>query len=283
MSDNAVVLAIAAAYAALYLAGVHRVGDAGRGWPARRTAAFLMGLAIGAVVLASPLADAAEQRLSAHMWQHLALTFAVAPLLVAGAPVALALRATTRGAPATHRALLGVVRSRAARVVTHPVVTWTAFTATMALTHLTGWYDAALRNGVVHGLEHAAYLVTAMLFWAPVVGANPLRGLRSWTGRTMYLMLAMAPMSAVAVLLIYTQHVRYPTYAVRARAAGVTALVDQQTAGDVMWVVGSLAMVVAIVAIGGEALVREERRQQAIDRLDDAARDLGPRPPQVTA
>jgi putative membrane protein len=273
MSD-ALVLAIAAAYAGLYLAAAGRVRAAGRSWPAHRTAAFVAGLAVAAIVLASPLADRAGARLSAHMWQHLALTFLAAPLLVGGAPVALALRATSmsRG---PHRALLGLVRSRAARALTHPVVTWTAFTGTMAATHLSGWYDAALRDGVVHGLEHAAYLFTAMLFWAPVAGANPLRGVRSWIGRTIYLILAMVPMSTVAVLLVYAQHVRYPAYAARAHAAGVSALVDQQTAGDVMWVVGSLAMVAATVAVGGEALVREERRQRAIDALEDAATTRG--------
>lgn len=266
--NDALVLAIAAGYGAAYLAAVARLRATGRPWRAPRTWAFLAGLAIAGAALASPLGDRADERLAPHMWQHLALTLAAAPLLVAGAPVALAVRAS---AGATHRALVSLVRSRAARVVTHPVVTWLAFTGTMAVTHLTGWYDAALRHAMVHAAEHAAFLFSAMLFWAPVVGANPLRGLRSWIGRTVYLILAMVPMSTVAVLLVYAQHVRYPTYASRAAAAGVAPLTDQQIGGDIMWVAGSLAMVAATVIVGGEALIREERRQRAIEALEDAA------------
>ncbi|HEU4976974.1 MAG TPA: cytochrome c oxidase assembly protein [Baekduia sp.] len=268
MSD-VLVLAIAAAYAAAYLAGVRAVPARGhRPWPALRTASFLTGLAVAALALASPLAERADERLAAHMWQHLALTLLAAPLLVGGAPVALALQAT---AGTVHRSLVTLVRSRWVRVVTHPLVTWTAFAATMAVTHLTGWYDAALRDGPLHGLEHAAYLLSALLFWAPVVGANPLRQIRSWIGRTIYLVLAMVPMSTVAVMLVYAQHVRYPSYAAAARADGTSALLDQQAGGDIMWVAGSLAMVAATVGIGWQALVREERRQRALDAIEDAA------------
>jgi putative copper resistance protein D len=254
-------LAVATLYAVLYAAGVRRVRQAGRPWPAVRTGAFVAGLVIAVAVLASPLADRADQTLTAHMWQHLALTLVVAPLLVGGAPVALAL----------HRALLGVVRSRAIRVVTHPLATWTAFTGTVAVTHLTAWYDAALRDSLLHGLEHAAYLGSAMLFWAPVIGANPLRALRSWIGRTIYLIVAMVPMSTVSVLLVYAQDPRYPTYAHRA-GSSAAALVDQQNGGDIMWVIGSMVMVGATVAVGFDALLREERRQRAVDALEDASR-----------
>lgn len=266
MNDVALVL-VAALYGALYAAGVRALRRRGRPWPAHRSAAFAAGLLTCVVALASPVAARADELLSAHMWQHLALTLLAAPLLVAGAPVSLALRAL-RGP--SHHALASLVTSRAARALTHPVTTWTAFAAVMAATHLTGWYDAALRDGAVHGLEHAAYLASALLFWAPVVGTNPLRGLRSWIARTIYLVVAMPAMSTVAVLLAYTDHVRYPTYAAQAARLGVSPLADQQTAGVTMWIAGSLWMVAAVVAIGGQALVREERRQRARDALEDA-------------
>jgi cytochrome c oxidase assembly factor CtaG len=243
---------------------VRGLAHRGRPWPAARTVAFLAGLVVVAGALASPLAAPADRSLTAHMWQHLLLTLVAAPLLVGGAPVSLLLRATRGDA---HRAVRGLVRSRPARVVTHPLVTWSAFAVVNAATHLTGWYDVALRDSLLHGLEHVAFLGSALLFWAPVVGSGPLRAVRSWIGRTIYLLTAMVPMSTIAVMLVDEQRVRYPTYAARA----ARPLADQHAGGEIMWVLGSVWMVGAAVVIGAQALIREERRQRAIDALEDAA------------
>ena len=78
----------------------------------------------------------------------------------------------------------------------------------------------------------------------------------------------MPPMSAVAVVLLYAETPRYPSYVEAARAHGFSALLDQQDGAAIMWVAGSMAMVAASVAIGWQALVREERRQRAIDALE---------------
>jgi cytochrome c oxidase assembly factor CtaG len=208
---------------------------------------------------------ASEERLSGHMVQHLLLTLVAAPLLVLGEAPALALQAS-RGP--LHRTLVGVARGRTMRTLLHPLIAWTALAATTVAAHLTGWYDAALRDPALHGLEHAAFLAAALLFWAPVIGSNPLRAVRSWAGRTLYLLLAMIPMSAVAVLLVAAPGVRYPTYARAAHAAGVDAVRDQRLGGHLMWVGGSVWMVAACVVLGWQALVREERRQQALEAID---------------
>lgn len=263
------VVAWLAAAALLYVAGVRRVRRRrSRAWPARRSLAFAGGLVAAAVALASPLGWRAEALLSAHMLQHLLLTLVAAPLVVLGAPLSLALQA----ARARPRARLArIVRSRGVRVVTHPLVAWSAFSATMVATHLTGFYDLALRSEIAHGVEHALYVATALLFWLPLLGANPVHRLHGWLGRTLYLLVAMTPMSAVSAALIYADRPRYPSYGASARELGISALVDQQLAGAYMWVFGSLLMVTATVAIGWQALLREERRQRVLDALEAQA------------
>lgn len=260
------IVAWIAGAAFLYAVGVRRVGrDRARSWPAHRSAAFAAGLLVALAALESPLAWRAEDLLSAHMVQHLLLMLVAAPLIVLGAPLSLALRATRGRA---HGRLAAAVRSRPARVLTHPLLTWTAFAAATVGTHLTGFYDLAVREAAVHLLEHALYIVTALLFWLPVLGTNPVRQVHSWLGRTLYLLLSMPPMSAVSVLLIYATAPRYPTYAESARVQGVSALADQQEAGAYMWVFGSLVIVGMTVAIGWQALMREERRQRALEALE---------------
>jgi putative membrane protein len=263
------IVAWLAAAAILYAAGVRRARRRRPGaWPMRRAAAFAAGLLAALVALASPLAWRGETLLSAHMLQHLVLTLVAAPLVVLGAPVSLALQAS-RGHG--RRRLAAIVRSRAVRLLTHPLVAWSAFAATMLATHLTGFYDLALRSSAAHALEHGLYIATALLFWLPVLGINPVRRLHGWLGRTLYLLTAMTPMSAISAALVYADAPRYPSYAASARGLGVSALHDQQVAGAYMWVFGSMLMVGATVVLGWEALVREERRQQALDALEAGA------------
>lgn len=263
------IVAGVAACAILYACGLRRVRQRrSRAWPVRRTLAFAAGLIAALAALASPLAWRADTLLSAHMLQHLVLTLVAAPLVVIGAPLSLALQAL-RERPRAR--LAQIVRSRPVRLLTHPLVTWSAFAATLLATHLTGFYDLAVRQAPVHGLEHALYAATALLFWLPVLGANPVRRLHGWLGRTLYLLVAMTPMSTVSAALVYADAPRYPSYVASARELGVSALADQQVAGAYMWVFGSLLMVTATVAIGWQALLREERRQQALDALEAGA------------
>jgi putative copper resistance protein D len=237
-------------------------------WPARRTAAFLAGLAVLAGALGSELAVRAEGLLSAHVAEHLLLTMVAAPLLVAGAPVALALRAL-RGAP--HARLAEAVRSRAARSVTRPAVAWTLLAMVTIAVHVPIVYDSALRSAPLHALEHVALLTSATLFWLPLVGTNPVRHRLSSLGAVAYLLLAMVPMTLVGVWLASASTVVYQTHAT-ARALGVAPLADQASAGAAMWLAGSLVLVVAIVGLGMRALLREESRALARERYSDAAR-----------
>jgi cytochrome c oxidase assembly factor CtaG len=68
-----------------------RLDRRGRAWPRGRTACFLAGLVVLVIDLYSGIGTGADARLSVHMLEHMVLWVAVAPLLVAAAPVRLAL------------------------------------------------------------------------------------------------------------------------------------------------------------------------------------------------
>ncbi|WP_028061282.1 cytochrome c oxidase assembly protein [Candidatus Solirubrobacter pratensis] len=234
----AVCLAI---YAGLYAAGARRVPR----WPAERTAAFAAGLALVAVALLSPLDGDAERRLSAHMAQHLLLGLVAPLLLAAGAPVRLAL-AALHGRE--RRALARLLHALPLR----PAVGWAAFTAVMLGTHLTGLYELAVRDPLLHALEHLAYLAAGLLFWAPLVGAGPLPHPPGPAARLAWLLAAMPPMGLVGAHLL-TGGVAYASY---------PSLADQRTAAGLMWGAGSLVLAAALVWIVFAALLREEERQR---------------------
>jgi cytochrome c oxidase assembly factor CtaG len=253
-------LVLPATLALAYVIGVSRGGR-----PGRRAAAWAAGVAALALALSPPLDAWADARLSAHMVQHLLLTMVAAPLLAAGAPVRLALRTLRRGG---RRRLARALHLRAVRVLAHPALGWAALTAVMLGTHLTPLYGLALRHPLVHASEHLAYLVAAVLYWAPLIGADPLPGRPGAAGRLAWLLAAMPPMGLIGAWLL-TGPLRYPEY------AGPGALADQRQAASVMWVGGSLMLAGATVGLAFGAMVTEERRQVRREAAADRRRAAG--------
>jgi putative membrane protein len=236
-----------------------------RNWPTRRTASFLAGMGLLAVALGSGLHRYGEELLTVHMAQHLLILLGVAPLLMLGEPLALALRTLPRGA---RRALADRLQTRVVRTVMHPAAALAIFSAVVVGSHAPPLYEAALRSEVLHALEHAAYLWAGLLFWAAVLGALPSARRSSPLVRVLLLPAAMPPMAALGVVLTSAGGVVYSAYADGATRWGVSALGDQRTAAAVMWIGGSLALVALTIAVAASALRREELRALARERYE---------------
>jgi len=219
-----------------------------------RLAAFLGGLAVIAVALASPIDELAAGRLSAHMVQHQLLMMLAPPLLWLGAPVAPLLRGLPRP---TRRLVAAALASRvlrpAAHVVAHPAFGWVSFALAFWIWHAAPLYQLALRSHAWHHVEHACFVATAMLFWRPVIHAWPDRA--PWPRWTMipYLLLADLQNTILAAILTFSDRLIYPAYA-SVTAGRLSALDDQAMAGVIMWVPGSLVFLVAAIWLAMEAL-----------------------------
>ena len=259
-----VLLVAALAAAGAYLAGVRR---SRRRWPAARTAAFLGGLAVLLLASQSGIDAWSERLLSIHMVQHLLITLVGALLVTAGAPLTLALSTLPRGGRA---ALARLLHGRLAAWLGHPLVAWSLFAAVLLVSHVPAVYGAALRSPPLHALEHALYLWAALLFWAPVLAADPLPRRLSTVGVVGYMLAAMAPMSAIGAALLMTDQLAYGHYAASAAAAGVSPLDDQRTGAAIMWIGGGLVMVLATLGAAWIAMLREERRARAREAYEDA-------------
>jgi len=218
--------------------------------PRRRTA-FFAGLATVAVALLSPLATYSEALLSVHMVQHLVLTLVAAPLLALGRP----LTALAGGRPPRW--------GRVAAVAGHPLVAWAAFAAAGWAIHFSPLFDLSLRHPAAHAAEHALFLATALLFWAPVVGTG-LAGRRPMSHplRLLYLAVAMPQNTFLALAIFSAGDVLYRGYTEVARTWGPSPLADQRTAGGIMWVAGDLLLLVSVLLVAN-AWARHEERENA--------------------
>lgn len=238
--------------------------------PRRRSVAFGLGMAALALALLSGV-DAYDTTLfSIHMVQHVLLMLIAAPLIALAAPVTLILRVAS---PATRkRWILPVLHSRAMRVLAFPVVTWLIFAVVMWGSHFSALFDAALEDPLLHDLEHGIFLGSALLFWWPAVALDPAPWRMPHPVRALYLFLQMPQNTFLAVILLGATAPLYPHYASIVRSWGSTALVDQQLAAGIMWVVGDLVFLVAILAVLYGWMRAESRDARRADRR--AAQDL---------
>jgi putative copper resistance protein D len=132
------------------------------------------------------------------------------------------------------------------------------------LTHVPAFYDATLRHPALHDAEHTLYLVAGLLLWWPLLDADPVPAHRlGGLGRLVYLLATMPPMAIVGAYLNRHLTLVYPAYAPPAHSMGISAVVDQQQAGAIMWVAGSVIVIAVGLWMAIAALVAEERRQQA--------------------
>src|SRR3954471_1931296 len=225
------------------------------------------------IALASPIATYDTTLFSVHMVQHLLLTMVAAPLLALGAPITLLLRVSS---PETRRQrILPVLHSRLMRAISFPVVTWIVFAAVMWGSHFSPLFDASLDNEAVHLLEHALYLGAGLLFWWPVVGADPSPWRLPHPARIAYLFLGMPQSSFLGLAIFSAPAVLYRHYETLVRTWGPTPLADQQVAGGIMWVVGDGLFLLGLVLAVAVWLRAEEAEGKRVDaQLDrDAARD----------
>jgi cytochrome c oxidase assembly factor CtaG len=255
-----------------------------RGWrrsrrrlPGRFTgsqlAAFLGAIVCLYVAIASPLDEAADRLLSAHMVQHILLLTVAPALLLIGNP----LLPLLRGLPDLLRRSLvaplfrvGRLR-RAVHALVHPLVALLFSSVVLWGWHLPGLYQLALRVPVVHLVEHASFFAAGILFWYPVVQPWPSRPRWPTGAMIPYLLAADVQNTVLAAVLTFSDRVLYPFYEFHSRATEASALNDQVLAGVIMWVPMSLAYLIPAALLTIRLLspaTREAVRSPA----------LGPRP-----
>lgn len=214
--------------------------------------AFIGALALLLVALVSPLDVLADEYLfSAHMTQHLILVLLVSSLLVLGLPRAWAAHVERLA----DRTWLG-------RVVAHPLSAWILSAATMVAWHVPALYDLAVRNELLHVIQHLTFLGSSMLFWwiviDPAAGLEREPRLAPWLA-VVYLFAASAAGSVLGIVLTFSPTLLYSAYlqphdeygiltALRERLS-LTARADQQLGGVLMWVVGGSFYLLPIVAV----------------------------------
>lgn len=212
----------------------------------RAAAIYVAGVLLLLLALVSPLETLGEEYLfSAHMLQHMLLVLVIPPLLLLGIPEQVA-----------RQVLSWPLAGKIERALRQPLVAWTLATAAMLVWHVPTFYDAALRNEGLHIVQHFCFLVTASVFWWPIV--SPLEESRLQPPLAVfYLFTACLASSVLGILITFAPAGLYPAYLAPGDARGVLSLVrdgwglspatDHQLGGLLMWVPCCLVYLCAIM------------------------------------
>jgi putative copper resistance protein D len=262
--------------AVAYVAGVRRLRARGVRWSPWRTLSFVGG-GLGSLVLAtqSALATYDTVLISVHMIQHMVLNMAVPIFLALGAPVTLALRTV---GPGIRRALLAVLHSRVAGVLTFPVVAGAIFVANPFVLYMTGLYEATLRNPWLHDLNHLHFVAVGALWFWPLLGLDPLPR-RAPYGLRMLAVFVTLPFHAFlgVVLMGASPVLGGGWYAELGRTWGPSPAQDQETAGGILWATGDLVGVLVLGVLFAQWVRASEREAAREDRRLDRSRPRRPR------
>ena len=238
--------------------------------PAAQRWSFVAGLFVIAVALMSGIERYDTTLFSLHMVQHLLLAMVAPPLLALGAPITQVLRASS--ASTRQRVVLPILHSRVLGVLGHPIVAWILFAGAMWGTHFSPVFDLSLENRSIHDLEHVLYLASGLLFWWPAVGLDPAPHRMGHAARLGYLFLQMPQNSFLAVAILFADAPLYPHYVTLYSPYGIDALSDQRLAAGIMWFVGDVIFLVALLAVMAGWMRYDSRDSEAADRRADVER-----------
>jgi cytochrome c oxidase assembly factor CtaG len=200
---------------------------------------FISGVLVVVVALESPLDELGDTYLfSAHMLQHLLLLLIAPPLLLLGLPGTF-----------WERLLRNPRIAMLARFLARPALAWVIGMGTIWVWHAPALYNAALADEGIHILEHLMFLISATIFWWPVLSPRPEMQMEPLQGIP-YLFGAAASSAILGILLTFTPPGLYPQYLhpvdelrilpLLREQWGLSPRTDQQIGGLLMWVPGGL-------------------------------------------
>lgn len=242
-----------AAYAGAYRVRARALARERRPVAVWRQVCFNAGAALTVVAITPPVDDLADSLFAAHMAQHVLLGD-LAALLVALGPTGPLLQPILRRRP---NALL--------RAVSHPMPAFALWAVNLYVWHAPFAYQAALRNDLLHTVQHACFFAFGLNMWIALLGPLPKPAWFGNIARLGYVICVRLTSALLANVLIWSGTVLYPYYASGEHTHGLTALNDQGVAGAIMLVTDSVVTICLFGWLFMRTAAQAERRQDLLE------------------
>lgn len=267
-------LLLLALLAGLYVRAVKTLGRRGYTVPTGQRIAFGIGLGCWALALAAPTTRLSEDLFTAHMAEHLLLAEIGAPLILVGirSPVLVFLL--------PRPALVTLARRRRLRALLRwlrqPHIALMVYAVLLYGWHLRFAFEGALRNELVHGLQHQSFIAISLLVWWPALDPKRRRTpgelwkmLHIFAARllSMFLGVAFVAMSSAAYIDYYGQ---------RARDYGLSPLQDQRTGAGIMMLLDTIIIMFAVTFFFWRSASDWDKSENAAEVSPGEPRDRAP-------
>jgi len=251
------------AMAALYLLAFRKAARAGFEHPRWRLACFFASLVLVFIAVCSPVDHYGRDVLFVDFIGFLLLTMIAPPLMLFGAPLTLAFRAS--GKPGRAR-LRKLYRCRLVTIISFPVATWLLFAVATYAWQLTDLTDLAMRHQPLRYLEQSSMLLVGLLFWNPAVAADPLRWRLPYPLRSLYVFVEMTHKGLFGGMFLSMTSVFHDDLARRAPAWAPNPLFDQRLAILILWIGGNLIFLSSLMFLIAGWVNYERCNQERVDR-----------------
>lgn len=261
------VLIVVGALVAGYLVAIHRLGPrlAPPGAPSvtrRQGRQFTAGAVLMFVFAFWPIHDIAEDFLfSVHMIQHTAFSLVMTPLLLLGTPAWLLSWII--------RPVLPVMQK-----LVRPVPATLLFNGFIAISHATFWVNYTVTNEPGHFAAHLLLVVVSAVMWLPVVHRLSDLPTMSHPVKMGYLFLQSVLPNVPTAFLVFAETGVYSWYVAAPRVFGISVIDDQQIAGAIMKVGGTMIIWSTIVVMFFRWYKESERDKGDILMWEDVEREL---------
>lgn len=235
-----VLLALLLTVAVLYVRlGRYTAVQQGQTLLAKHVALFMSGLALMYIAIASPIDRVGEEYLfSVHMVQHNLMMYLLPRLLLSGIPEWMF----------AYWFDSSKLFKRIYKICSQPALACLAFNLVFTLWHIPFLYDWALRDRLVHNIEHLTMIGTALMLWLPLW--TPLKSERlSYPMQMFYLIAIAIAQIPVFAYVTFSPVVLYPTYEMAPRLTVMSAAMDQQLGGVLMKINGMLVLFGAFISV----------------------------------
>jgi cytochrome c oxidase assembly factor CtaG len=200
---------------------------------------FTSGVILLFLSLASPLDALSDEYLfSAHMFQHFILLMVVPPILILNLPE-----------ENLRRLFQSKKIEMLEKMLSRPVFAWIFANAIFWTWHIPTLYDLAVKNESIHIFEHLCFLISATIFWWPVLNPIPEKRL-PFAESMIYLVLGGFSNMVLGILLTFADTPFYKSYLAPEDSWKILPILhskfhldtlsDQRLGGILMWVLGSV-------------------------------------------
>ncbi len=261
----------------LYLAGVARLHRRGDRWPVHRTVFWVLGMLLLVWVTGGPINVYQEYLFSVHMLGHMMLSMAIPLLLVSGAPITLALRATQKrddGTRGGREWIMWAVHSPFARIVTHPFVAAAIFILSLWAFYFTDLVRWSMYEHLGHEWMVAHFLISGYLFVMSLIGADPVPYRLPYPGRLITLIAVMAMHAFFGMAMMMQDGLLVADwFGSMGRTWGPSPMDDQYIGGGIAWSIGEIPTLILAITVAIQWSRSDSRLQRRRDRHADRTGD----------